>query len=175
MRAGQSEQPSVPDFERIVRVLTRCVHKVCPRDLQPLAEDIVQGAATQLWARMEAAGQPIEYGSAYLWRVANHAVIDEIRRRRRSREELSTGVDHTAADVGDPAEDERRRRILLGVRECLADAPDDRRAALGLYLQGFRLREVATALRCEGKRVDNLVYRGLAALRECLLGKGIRP
>jgi len=175
MRVGTADEPQTPDFERIRRVLERCVHKVCPSDLRPIAEDLVQGAATQLWARMQAAEQPVEYGSAYLWRVANHAVIDEIRRRRRNREDPDAHADHLVSERGDPADAERRRRVLVAVRACLADAPANRRAALGLHLQGLRLAEIAKALRCEVKRIDNLVYRGLAALRECLLGKGVRP
>ncbi|MEM6990195.1 MAG: sigma-70 family RNA polymerase sigma factor [Myxococcota bacterium] len=175
MRTGPSDERRAPDFERIHRVLSRCVHKVCPSDLRPVVEDLVQGAAAQLWARMEAAGQPIEFGSAYLWRVANHAVIDEIRRRRRSVEDLHLDPERTLSADGDASAGERRARIVAGVRACLAEAPADRRAALGLHLQGVRLRDVATALGCAPKRADNLVYRGLAALRECLLGKGLRP
>lgn len=138
-------------------------------------EDIVQSALTQLLARTEAAGEPMTFASSYLWKVANHAVIDEIRRRQRRPEDLSDQSDAVVGGGNDPAQAEQSTRIRQGVRDCLSLAKSDRRAAVGLYLQGLRFAEVATALRCERKRAENLVYRGLAALRECLAGKGLQP
>lgn len=163
------------DFQRIHRVLAACVHKVCPQDLRPMADDIVQSATTKLLARVRAEGIEVNYGPGYLWRVANHAVIDEIRRRQRRIEDPSDHTDEARALHGRADEGERRARILSGVRDCLAEARPDRRAALGLYLQGMKLREVAQSLKVESKRADNLVHRGLAALRRCLDAKGLRP
>ncbi len=163
------------DFERIHRVLSACVYKVCPRDLLPVADDIAQTASTKLLARVRAEGLEVDYGPGYLWKVANHAVIDEIRRRQRRIEEPSEDADQAPAPGGDAAQGEHRARILRGVRACLSEAKPDRRAALGLYLQGMKLQEVAKSLRCEAKRADNLVHRGLAALRACLDKKGLRP
>lgn len=163
------------DFERIHRVLSACVYKVCPRDLLPVADDIAQSASTKLLARVRAEGLEVDYGPGYLWKVANHAVIDEIRRRQRRIEEPSEEADQAPSPGGDTAAGEHRARILRGVRDCLAEAKPDRRAALGLYLQGMKLQEVARSLRCGAKRADNLVHRGLAALRACLEKKGLRP
>lgn len=157
------------------RVLTRCVHKVCPPSLRSVADDIAQTAAARLFARMKAAQDPLDLNSSYLWRVANHAVIDEIRRHQRGREEASERSDEVAAATGDPLVAQRRARIVEGVRDCLANATPQRRAALGLHLQGLQLPEVAVALGCNRKRADNLVYRGLVALRACLQTKGLRP
>jgi RNA polymerase sigma-70 factor (ECF subfamily) len=44
-----------------------------------------------------------------------------------------------------------------------------------LYLQGHTVPETARVLDWPAKRADNLVYRGLADLRQCLLAKGLRP
>jgi RNA polymerase sigma factor (sigma-70 family) len=140
-----------------------------------MADDIVQSATTKILARVRAEGLEVDYGAGYLWKVANHAVIDEIRRRQRRLEEPSERTDDASAPRGAADEGERRARILAGVRECLSQARPDRRAALGLYLQGMKLREVALSLRVQPKRADNLVHRGLAALRRCLDGKGLRP
>jgi RNA polymerase sigma-70 factor (ECF subfamily) len=51
----------------------------------------------------------------------------------------------------------------------------DRRLAVTLYLQGHTVPEAARILDWSGKRTENLVYRGLADLRECLMAKGMRP
>ena len=140
-----------------------------------MADDIIQSASAKLLARVRSEGLTPDLGPGYLWKVANHAVIDEIRRHRRRIEEPSAKADDAPAVGGDAAQGDRSRRILDGVRVCLEDANADRRAALGLYLQGLGLDEVAAALQCDRKRVDNLVYRGLAALRACLEKKGLRP
>ena len=51
----------------------------------------------------------------------------------------------------------------------------DRRLAVTLYLQGHTVPEAARILGWAAKRTENLVYRGLADLRQCLLGKGHTP
>ena len=47
--------------------------------------------------------------------------------------------------------------------------------AVTLYLQGHSVPEAARVLDWPAKRTENLVYRGLADLRECLMKKGIQP
>lgn len=163
------------DFDRVHAVLLRCVRKACPRNMLGEAEDIAQAAATRLLARMAAADAPLDLRSSYLWKVANHAVIDEIRKRGRRRERASPHLDESAAHDGDPDLAHDRARMLAGVRDCLDRATPQRRAALGLHLQGLGLPDVARALGCDRKRADNLVYRGLARLRACLVDKGLRP
>jgi RNA polymerase sigma-70 factor (ECF subfamily) len=44
-----------------------------------------------------------------------------------------------------------------------------------LHLHGHSLVEAARILDWAAKQTENLVYRGLADLRKCLLAKGIRP
>ena len=55
---------------------------------------------------------------------------------------------------------------------CLAALPDARRIAVGMHLTGFAAGEIALAMSWGEKRVRNLLHRGLAALRQCLAGKG---
>jgi RNA polymerase sigma-70 factor (ECF subfamily) len=61
------------------------------------------------------------------------------------------------------------------VRECLLNAKRERRLAVTLYLQGHSIPDAARILDWDVKRTENLVYRGLADLRQCLLKKGHRP
>jgi RNA polymerase sigma-70 factor (ECF subfamily) len=51
----------------------------------------------------------------------------------------------------------------------------ERRLAVTLYLHGHSVPDAARILDWSAKRTENLVYRGLADLRECLLSKGLRP
>ena len=51
----------------------------------------------------------------------------------------------------------------------------ERRLAVTLHLQGHTVPETARILDWAAKQTENLVYRGLADLRECLMAKGLRP
>ncbi|MEX1365452.1 MAG: sigma-70 family RNA polymerase sigma factor [Nannocystaceae bacterium] len=171
---GPQARPE-PDFHRIREVLERCVRKACPPDLVSQVDDIVQRAVARLVERVREADGELDFGSGYLWQVANHAVIDELRRRRPRREDPTPDTDALVGSAGDPERSVHDRQITAGIDSCLEGIVSHRRAALGLYLQGLSIPEVAVALRCNPKRADNLIYRGLAALRKCLLAKGIRP
>lgn len=165
-----------PDFRRIRAVLERAVRQACPPDMAGQAEDIVQHAIVRLVARVREARGQLDFGSSYLWKVAQHAVIDELRRRRSRPEPASADTDTDAVPGSDDPEAALQgQRITAGIDACMEGIVPDRRAALGLYLQGMSVPEIARALRWDGKRAENLVYRGLTNLRKCLLSKGLRP
>ena len=44
-----------------------------------------------------------------------------------------------------------------------------------LHLQGHSVPDAARVLDWPAKRTENLLYRGLANLRECLMNKGMQP
>ena len=64
--------------------------------------------------------------------------------------------------------------IGRGILDCLSRMSRERRLAVTLYLQGHTVPEASRVLEWTAKRTENLVYRGLADLRECLLSKGLR-
>jgi RNA polymerase sigma-70 factor, ECF subfamily len=92
---------------------------------------------------------------------------DEIRRRKRSEKYQSEAQPRTTAQASGPD-------LGAEIRDCLERLPEPRRVSVTLHLQGFRLAEVATTLRWSEKRVENLIYRGMADLRRCLRGKEAR-
>jgi RNA polymerase sigma-70 factor (ECF subfamily) len=67
------------------------------------------------------------------------------------------------------------RELGAAVRACLRSMKRERRLALVLYLQQHTVPEAARLLGWAAKRTENLVYRGLADLRQCLLAKGHTP
>ena len=163
-----------PDFRKIRAVLERAVQHACPPQLAGQAEDIVQHAIVRLVARVRQAEGALDFGSSYLWKVAQHAVIDELRRRRVRPEPASPRTD-TVVGSDDPEVALTGQRITAGIDDCMQGIAADRRAAVGLYLQGMSVPEISRALRWDRKRTENLVYRGLTDLRKCLLSKGLRP
>ena len=66
-------------------------------------------------------------------------------------------------------------QIGRAVRDCLQTLAQDRRLAVTLHLQGHSVPEAAVLLGWDAKRTENLIYRGLSALRACLAKKGIEP
>ena len=105
--------------------------------------------------------------ASYLWRVAFTVVIDELRKRRRGEAYASEVASRAEVRASGPD-------IGLEIDDCLSRLSDDRRVAVTLYLQGFRMLETATASGWTEKRVENLLYRGLKELRLCLGEKGVR-
>ncbi len=116
--------------------------------------------------------------SAYLWKVAYTATIDEIRKLRAKRE-VSLALEG-AEEPADPRAlgPERKAEaaeLSRAIRECLAALNDARRQAVTLYLQGHSVPETGRLLGWSTKRAENMVYRGLAELRVYLTSQGWRP
>ncbi len=167
-------------YSKLRQDLARTVARICPSWLSNERDDLVQSAVMRVMQivsrkELESEGDP-PLAASYLYKVAYSALIDEIRRVRRRRE---TGLeDGTIESVASPENPERTaasREIGLGIQGCLAQLKQERRLAVALYLQGHSVPGAARILEWSAKRTENLVYRGLADLRECLLAKGLRP
>lgn len=163
--------------------MARAVRRQCPAWLSDKAEDIAQAALAKVVALDKAAEGKRPLSTFYLHKVAHSALVDEIRRWKRRRE---VPIDAPAEDGeearpfeprahGDPESHASYRQLGLAIRACLSAANRDRRLAVVLHLQGHSVPEAARILGWDVKRTENLVYRGLADLRQCLLNKGHRP
>jgi len=163
-------------LEEIRRRLARAVVRICPRWLAAHSEDIVQTAMLRVLdaARSKGEGNP-GLASLYLEKAAYSAMVDEIRRHRRRREESADGMPEVAGDRSDanPESVIAGREVAEGLRACLAILRTPRRLAVTLHLQGHSVPEVASILKWRAKTAENLVYRGLADLRRCLATKGL--
>ncbi len=163
--------------------LARAVRRQCPRWLSDHAEDLVQAALVKVMAAAGNSEGERPLSSFYLYRVAHSALVDEIRRRQRRREvplevDESEGWPNGGSEpqaAGDPEQDASLRELGGAVRGCLLKMNNDRRVAVMLHLQGHSVPEAARLLGWPVKRTENLVYRGLADLRQCLLAKGHVP
>jgi len=164
------------DFADLRRRLTRAVDRRCPRWLSHHRDDIVQVALMRL---MQIGGdRTTPFPSSYLWKVAFRAMIDEIRRLRRAQFVSLDGEvdDPRAVDSGSNPERARQgREIGRGIRDCLARLSTDRRRAVTLHLVGHSVPDIVGLMDWNLKRAENLVYRGLDDLRECLRSKGLEP
>lgn len=170
-------------WTELAAMMARAVRRQCPTWLSHAAQDIAQAALTKVMAieRRSEGERPIS--SFYLHRAAHSALIDEIRRRKRWQEVSLDGRTEAGEEArafepkakGDPETTASFRELGEAVRECLVSAKRERRLAVTLYLQGHSVAEAARVLGWDAKRTENLVYRGLADLRQCLVRKGHRP
>jgi RNA polymerase sigma-70 factor (ECF subfamily) len=155
--------------------LVRAVARTCPRWLADRADDLVQTAlmrVLEISARREGEAQ---FSALYLRKTAYSAVVDEIRRLRRRREvplEQETASELTVTRP-DPEHDAAGRELGRAIRDCLAGVAAPRRRAVTLHLLGHGVPEVAELLGGGLKQAENLVYRGMADLRQCLRVRGM--
>jgi RNA polymerase sigma-70 factor (ECF subfamily) len=169
------------DYATLRQDIARAVARLCSGWHSQRRDDLVQVAVMrvmQITAKRTAAGEGNEpLASSYLHRVAYSVLIDEIRRLRR-RPETSLDDEAVAPVAVAPDDPERTAvssEIGRGIVACLAKMKRERRLAATLHLQGHTVAEAARILDWGAKQTENLVYRGLADLRKCLLARGIRP
>lgn len=175
MRPEQPPAESKTSPERqawMQRTLRAAVARACPSDLAAQREDLVQAALLRVLEREEQGEQNQVRTASYLWRVAFSVIADELRRRRAEelRSRRSMVGEQGTQDGATPLPE-----IGVGIRDCLGGLAEPRRMTVLLHLQGFRAEEASRVLHWDLKRVQNLLYRGLADLRRCLEDKGLVP
>jgi len=172
-----SSSPGQPPLPRDVGALRapmlRAVRRTVPARLADEAEDLTHTALMRL-ARQLDQDPSRRLTKAYLARIAYTTVVDEIRRRRRDRERAGLAVDAAEVAALDPGPHQRAAGADAGtaIRECLDQAPLRTRNALTLYLLGHTVPEISRLLELGRKVAENVVYRGLRALRSCLAARG---
>ena len=154
----------------MVQTLRAAVARACPSDLGALREDLVQTAVVRVLEHEGRDEQNRVRTASYLWRVAFTVIADELRRRRAEelRSRRSTGGEDSSQHGAVPLPE-----LGLGIRTCLGRLAEPRRMVVLLHLQGFRAEETSRTRHWDLKRVQNLVYRGLADLRRCLQTRGL--
>lgn len=170
--------PVDAEDEALRAKLNRVVARACPPWAMAQQEDIVQAAMIRVLRARARREDGEALPDAYLWKAAYSATIDEIRRLRAKREvPLASESRPDLADVRTlgPERDTHAAEISAAIRECLATLNDARRQAVTLHLQGHSVPETGRLLGWSTKRAENMVYRGLAELREHLARKGLTP
>ncbi|MBI2484596.1 sigma-70 family RNA polymerase sigma factor [Candidatus Uhrbacteria bacterium] len=143
-------------------IFRHCLFRIFSRER---AEELAQEVFTRTWAVM-CRGEHILNFRAYLYRVANHLVIDEVRKKR-----PSLTVDELLEKGIEPSTDEHKRLpdLLEGRRilERLEQLPEDDREVLLLrYVDGLGPKEIADLLHCEPNTVSVRIHRAVKRLRD---------
>jgi RNA polymerase sigma-70 factor (ECF subfamily) len=165
------------------KFLRHTIVQLCPKNLGIQFDDIEQDARLRLWRALQRESE-IPALASYIYKVAVTTTIDAVRRVKARREEqlgLTTEEGMADAEIGafalapepSPERVAERRQIVRRVEETLARFPEDRRRAVGLYLEGMTSQEIADLLGWSEPKARNLVYRGLNDLREQLRTAGV--
>jgi RNA polymerase sigma-70 factor (ECF subfamily) len=163
------------EYAELRAKLLRSVRRICTGWLADRADDIVQRAIIRIISLQEREGER-ELNASYLWKVAYTTTIDEIRRLRAQREDPLEPTEQTAeSPAPSPEAHAVGRELGESIRDCMDALVRDRKVAVTLHLQGHSVPEAARLLGWNAKRVENLVYRALADLRDCLRSKGHEP
>lgn len=166
--------PTAHDYESLREEMEAAVRHLCPAWLRDHCDDLVQLAIM----RIHRGYDDIEVNRSFLYRVAHSVIVDEIRTQKRRNE---VGMTPTTPDriasprARSPERSADSTRLGEHISETLGLLSDDRRRAVTLYLQGHSVPEAADRLGYPRKKVENLVYRGLADLRKHLRARGIEP
>jgi RNA polymerase sigma factor (sigma-70 family) len=142
-------------------------------------DEIFQEVRIRLWQARPAGENLSTLGASYVYRTAVSAVLDVIRRRRAKRESsidakrVSTEV--ALASVESPERDAEGSELGSQIWRAVEELPKSRRPAVRMYLAGYPREEIARTLGWSEAKTRNLLYRGLADLRELLTARGIGP
>jgi RNA polymerase sigma factor (sigma-70 family) len=165
------------------RFLRNTIAHICPKELGLQFSDIQQEARLQLWRVIESERE-IDHPGSYIYRIAVSVTIKAIQRARARREEqlqvveddeeLRMPVESLATDPREsPEAVTERKQLIETIERVLAELPENRRLAVGLYLKGMTTQEVADLMGWSEPKARNLTYRGLKNLREKLRAEGI--
>jgi RNA polymerase sigma-70 factor (ECF subfamily) len=160
-------------FAGVVRVVAARYH-LSPTD----RDDLVQEVRVRLWRALEV--ERIEaLPASYLYRTATSAALDLIRRRRTMREDSLDDVDPSApglaATAANPEQRAQLSDLALRIERAIETIPESRRPVVRMYLAGYGSAEIGELMGWTEAKARNLLYRGLADLRQRLEDAGVTP
>jgi RNA polymerase sigma factor (sigma-70 family) len=173
-----------PALERTLGNFTGILRRVAWRyrfsgaDVDELAQEV----RIRLWRAhgdQEGASEQIEsIPASYLHRTALSAAIDLLRRRRARRSDRMISLEdddpHGMPEVAGPDQDFAESELAEQVERAIESIHPSRRPAVRMHLMGHSRDEIAKVMGWTQAKARNLIYRGLADLRERLEAQGIR-
>jgi len=163
-RIGQGDRDA---FEELYRRFARPVLSMAIRQLgdHGRAEDAAQETFAAVWRSAKSFRSERGTGSAWLYAVARHAIVDRARQRR---DALAEAPDEASSDAG-PAELAEASWLTWTVHAALDRLPERERVVLELaYWSGLSQTEIASYLDVPLGTVKTRTRAGLARLSTML-------
>ena len=141
-------------------------------------DEVMQEVRIRLWRAQQTSEQIGEVSTSYVYRTASTAALDVIRRRRSRRAEQHHSLDEATpvalpATAPDPHGALEGSEVAEQVARALDSIPASRRPVVKMYLTGYPREEIAELMGWTEAKTRNLLYRGLADLRERLQDMGV--
>jgi len=149
-------------------------HRLSDADVDELVQDV----RIRLWRARGDSEQIRQVTSSYVYRTAVSAALDLLRRRRaHPAEPLEPAgqpgeADQAAEPVG-PAEELAESELAEEIVRAVDTIAPARRPVVRMHLAGYSREDIAELLGWTEAKTRNLLYRGLADLRERLTARGI--
>jgi RNA polymerase sigma factor (sigma-70 family) len=136
-------------------------------------EELIQDVRVRLWRARPVSETITALGVSYVYRTAISAALEIVRRRRgEGRPERDDDQEAAMPATGGPEGLLARSEVARAVADVVLALPDARRLAVQLYLVGYTRDEIADRLGWTQAKARNLIYRGLADVREALARRG---
>jgi RNA polymerase sigma factor (sigma-70 family) len=161
---------SAAAFDSLFARVARRVHAFFVRSFGDvaLADDLLQVTFMKLHrARADyRSGSPLR---SWLFSIAAHVRLDELRRRRRLREDVDAETIERMADgeAGGPEVASDRADVASAVRAAVGRLPEGQRVVVHLHrLEGLSFADIAQMLGVTEGAVRQRAFRGYIALRK---------
>ena len=141
-------------------------------------DEVAQEVRIRLWRALPTSEKIATVGASYIYQTAVSAALDIMRRRRSRAADRTDTLDDVVeplADRSSPDTDLAAGELADQVARAIDTIPDSRRAVVRMYLAGHPREEIAELLGWSEAKTRNLLYRGLADLRERLAAMGVGP
>jgi RNA polymerase sigma-70 factor (ECF subfamily) len=172
-----------PAIERVLEKFAGVLRRVCWRFHFSGADvdELLQEVRIRLWHAHGGQERPDEHLAAipasYLHRTALSAAVDLLRRRRARRSDQMIPIEDEPPGMAEaPGPDMTLAESELAgqVERAIQSIHPSRRPVVRMHLMGHPREEIAELLGWSESKTRNLLYRGLADLRERLLAEGVR-
>ena len=149
-------------------------HRLSDADVDELVQDV----RIRLWRARAESEQIRTAGASYVYRTAVSAALDLLRRRRAHPVETldpdgEPGEAARASVLVGPAEELAESELAAEIARVVDTIAPARRPVVRMHLAGYPREEIAALLGWSEAKTRNLLYRGLADLRERLAARGI--
>jgi RNA polymerase sigma-70 factor (ECF subfamily) len=146
-------------------------------------DEVMQEVRIRLWRSHgvhgtggEGSEQIARAPASYVYRAAVSAALDLLRRRRAQRAGMTVPIeedDVVTHEAQGPEGELAASELAERVAGAIDTIPASRRPAVRMYLAGYPREEIAQLMGWSEAKTRNLIYRGLADLRERLTELGI--
>ena len=141
-------------------------------------DEVMQEVRIRLWRARGTSEMVGEANTSYIYRTASTAALDVLRRRRARQADRHDPIEEgpvavLSAPTPDPHGVLEGSELADRVARAIETIAESRRPAVRMHLAGYPREEIASLMGWTEAKTRNLLYRGLADLRERLAQEGI--